>query len=59
MSSHFLPWLRAERPAPGASLSFAVGETPAEVPMGTLGPGDIARLASSVQMQPDPAPLQA
>jgi hypothetical protein len=56
MSARFLPWLRAARPAPGATLSFTVGATPADVPIGALGPGDIARLAPGVQVQPDPAP---
>jgi len=59
MSLRFLPWLRAERPAPGAALSFNVGATPRSVPMAALGPGDIARLAPGLQVQPDPAPGSA
>ena len=59
MSVRFLPWLRAARPAPGAALSFTVGATPRSVPIAALGPGDIARLAPGVQVQPDPAPESA
>jgi hypothetical protein len=56
VSHRFLPWLRAERPAAGAALEFSVGTQQRAVPVASLGPGDVARLAPNLRLAADPAP---
>jgi hypothetical protein len=56
MTSLYLPWLRAERPADATSLEVSVEGAPVAVPVTLLGPGDVSMLAASLAMECDPAP---